>query len=192
MRWSAIDLKYGLWHLNANQTKGKKAVSVPLNDIIISILKRRYKEKPEHSGFVFSSSRSKTGHIAEKTSKGSFWYRIRIRAGLWNDDKDANVVIHDLRRSLASYQALNNVSLQIIANTLGHSDIRQTQIYARLRTDEIRQGMDLAIESIIENIDSDNELMEAMGFNINTTEKSIKTLNTLFLQIGKIDLAEFV
>jgi len=188
MKWSSIDLKYALWHLNANEIKGKKAITVPLNEILVTILKRRYKERDINSNFVFASTQSRTGHICEKTSKGSFWYRIRNRANLWNKDKDLNIVIHDLRRSLASFQALNNVSLQIIAGTLGHTDLKQTQVYARLRTEEVRKGMDIAINSIIENIDTNDDLMKSMGLIVDTTEKSIKKIKLLFSQIYKVDL----
>jgi len=186
MKWTALDLKNGLWHLTKKEVKGKNAIVVPLNNILITRLANRYHHCDKQSGYVFPSSRSKTGHISEKTGKGSFWSRIRIRAELWHEDKDIRVVLHDLRRSLASYQAINNTSLQIIADTLGQKDLTQTQIYARLQTKVVGESMNHAIDSIISNVEGDQNLMSAMQFE--RTEKTQSTLSTLFKKIINLDV----
>jgi integrase len=62
--------------------------------------------------------------------------------------KIPDVHIHDLRRTLGSFMAGANVSLQIIGKALGHSSIAATQIYARLQLDPVRQAMTLAIEGM--------------------------------------------
>ncbi len=186
MRWSSLDLKNGLWHLTKKEVKGKNAIAVPLNKILVSRLADRYHHCDKNSNYVFPSSRSKTGHISEKTGKGSFWSRIRIRAGLWHEDKDTRVVLHDLRKSLASYQAINNSSLQIIADTLGQKDLKQTQIYARLQTKVVGESMNSAIDSIISNVEGDQSLMSAMQFE--RTEKTQSTLSSLFKKIISLDV----
>ena len=165
--------------LTKKEVKGKNAIAVPLNKILVSRLADRYHHCDKNSNYVFPSSRSKTG-------KGSFWSKIRIRAGLWHEDKDIRVVLHDLRRSLASYQAINNTSLQIIADTLSQKDLKQTHIYARLQTKVVGESMNSAIDSIISNVEGDQNLMSAMQFE--RTEKTQSTLSSLFKKIISLDV----
>jgi integrase len=54
--------------------------------------------------------------------------------------------MHDLRRTLASYMAIDNQSLSIIAKALGHKSTVSTQIYSRLTNDPVRQAMEQAQE----------------------------------------------
>ncbi len=58
--------------------------------------------------------------------------------------------IHDLRRSLASWQSINGVSLPIISRTLNHKSFASTQIYARLHIDPVKEAMELAVGSMFE------------------------------------------
>jgi len=188
MKWMSIDLKNGLWHLSSDEVKNKEPHVVPIDENVLNILKRRFEENDGKSEFVFPSTRSETGHISEKTSKGSFWHRIRERAGLWHKNKDLRLVFHDLRRTLGSYMALNNSSLQIIGKTLGHSGTSQTKIYARLNVERLKIEMEKATDSILENIEGENELIKSMGFNIINPEKAIQNLKNLFTKITKTSL----
>ena len=54
------------------------------------------------------------------------WDRIRRRAGL------ADVRLHDLRHSFASFLVNQGVSLYVVQGLLGHSQVRMTQRYAHL------------------------------------------------------------
>ena len=54
------------------------------------------------------------------------WDRIRRRAGL------ADVRLHDLRHSFASFLVNEGVSLYVVQGLLGHSQVRMTQRYAHL------------------------------------------------------------
>jgi integrase len=60
----------------------------------------------------------------------------------------ANLRIHDLRRSLGSWQALTGASLQIIGKSLGHTRPETTQIYSRLTLDPVRESVEKATEAI--------------------------------------------
>jgi integrase len=62
--------------------------------------------------------------------------------------KIENLRLHDLRRTLGSYMAMNNQSLQIIGKVLGHKSPAATQIYSRLAFDPIRQAMENAQASM--------------------------------------------
>lgn len=58
--------------------------------------------------------------------------------------------IHDLRRTLGSWQAKTGASLVIIGKSLGHKSPSTTAIYARLDLDPVRQAVDTATAAIME------------------------------------------
>lgn len=58
--------------------------------------------------------------------------------------------IHDIRRTLGSYQAITGASLPIIGKTLGHKNSQSTAIYARLNLDPVRDSMSKAIGAMFE------------------------------------------
>ena len=57
--------------------------------------------------------------------------------------------LHDLRRSLGSWQAATGASLAIIGKTLNHKDTATTAIYARLDLDPVRDAMGKAEAAIM-------------------------------------------
>lgn len=58
--------------------------------------------------------------------------------------------IHDLRRTLGSWQAKTGASLAIIGKSLGHRTHQATQIYARLDLDPVRQSVNTATSAMLE------------------------------------------
>lgn len=56
--------------------------------------------------------------------------------------------IHDLRRTLGSYQAASGASLAIIGKSLGHKSIAATKIYSRLNLDPVRDSVQTATRAI--------------------------------------------
>ena len=56
--------------------------------------------------------------------------------------------IHDIRRTLGSYQAITGASLPIIGKTLGHKDHSSTAIYARLHDDAVRESLNKATDAM--------------------------------------------
>ena len=58
--------------------------------------------------------------------------------------------MHDLRRTLGSYQAIGGASLPIIGKSLGHGDGSEaTAIYARLQLDPVRASVNAAANAIL-------------------------------------------
>ena len=105
----------------------------------IDILKTRQKSNTNNSPWVFPGTGS-TGHLVE-TKKP--WTRILNKAGI------KNLRIHDLRRSLGSWQAATGANLSVIGKTLAHKNISTTAIYARLNIDPIRESMNKATDAIL-------------------------------------------
>ncbi len=136
MRWEQLDLGRGLWRIP--HTKGGLPVVVPLVEPAMVILRRRQQEA-NGDGWVFPG-RYARGHLADPYPA---WRRICQRAGL----QDCR--LHDLRRTLGSWQATAGVSLQIIGKSLGHKSIASTEVYARLSTEPVREAVEQAASAML-------------------------------------------
>jgi integrase len=60
----------------------------------------------------------------------------------------ADLRLHDLRRTLGSWQAASGASLVIIGKSLGHKNIASTEIYSRLNIDPVRHSVQTATRAI--------------------------------------------
>src|SRR6266446_4069806 len=58
--------------------------------------------------------------------------------------------IHDLRRTLGSWQAKQGASLAIIGKSLNHKSLQSTTIYARLDLDPVRSSVNTATAAMLE------------------------------------------
>ncbi|MBS2005758.1 MAG: site-specific integrase [Cyanobacteria bacterium SZAS TMP-1] len=140
MRWEQIDFKLGLWHIPL--TKNKESQTLPLTDLALMVLNERH-ENRESEEWVFPGTGA-TGHLVEPKAG---WAKFLERTEL----KDLR--LHDLRRTLGSYMAMNNQSLQIIGKVLGHKSSAATQIYSRLAFDPLKQAMEAAQVSMAASTD---------------------------------------
>ena len=57
--------------------------------------------------------------------------------------------IHDLRRTLGSWQAKAGASLSVIGKSLNHKSVNTTAIYARLDLDPVRESIDKATSDML-------------------------------------------
>jgi len=135
MRWSEINWKLSTWSIP--ETKNGKPQTVVLSPAAMSILEER-KERAK-AEWVFPGS-GKTGHLVEPKSA---WKRLLKRANL------ADLRLHDLRRTLGSWQAAGGTSLPIIGKSLGHSSIAATAVYARLDLDPVRMSVNKAVDAML-------------------------------------------
>lgn len=184
MRWDKIDFDRAIWYLPAKSTKKETDVAA-LDPAVIAILHRRREEQLASNivtPWVFYSPGSSCGYYQEPKTA---WKSMLRRAGL------ADLRIHDLRRTLASYMAAGNTSLHIIAGVLGQKSTGATPIYARLALDPKREAIGGAISDIvtaagieipgrrpdeivmmIENIKKDDVLAKQMLFYYNKIKKA--------------------
>ena len=137
MRWDEVNLHNNIRQWRIPETKNGEALTIPLHDDAVELLKAR-KEQVK-SDWVFPSETSKSGHL-EEPKKG--WKRILDRAGI----KDLR--LHDLRRTYGSWQAMTGSSTAIIGKSLGHKNKNTTAIYERLNLDPVRQSMNKATEAM--------------------------------------------
>ena len=61
-----------------------------------------------------------------------------------------NLRIHDLRRTLGSWQARTGASLPIIGKSLNHKTHQATAIYARLDLDPVRRSVNTATTAMMQ------------------------------------------
>lgn len=65
------------------------------------------------------------------------------RAGL------SDLHIHDLRRTLGSWQAMTGASLPVIGKSLGHKNLATTMIYVRLNHKPVRDAVGTATVAML-------------------------------------------
>ncbi|MBU2572157.1 MAG: tyrosine-type recombinase/integrase [Gammaproteobacteria bacterium] len=134
MRWDEIHLERGEWRII---TKGNSAQTVTLSPEVIDILANR--KLRAQSEWVFPGT-GKTGHLVEPKKA---WQRLLERAGL------SDLRIHDLRRTLGSWQAKTGASLLTIGKSLNHKSTQSTAIYARLDLDPVRESVNRATAAML-------------------------------------------
>jgi integrase len=135
MQWADVNLDRAEWRIG--KTKNGTPQTVTLSPEAMAVLRSR---KPEEAAkFVFPGI-GRTGHLAEP-KKG--WQRILERAEI------ADLRIHDLRRTLGSWQAKTGASMAIIGKSLNHKNQNTTAIYARLDLDPVRESVNTATSAIM-------------------------------------------
>ncbi len=135
MRWADIDLVAGVWRIA--KTKNGTPQTVTLSPEAVTVLESR---KAGGGEFVFPGEGA-TKHIVEPKKA---WATLLKAAGI------KNLRIHDLRRTLGSWQARTGASLPIIGKSLNHKTHQATAIYARLDLDPVRQSVNTATAAMME------------------------------------------
>jgi len=138
MRWQDIDLERRQWRIPNHQSKNREPLTVVLSPESAEILRRR-REEVNGAEYVFPGH-GKTRHLVEPKSA---WARV-VKGAKLNDCR-----MHDLRRTLGSWQAATGASLLIIGKSLGHRSESATRIYARLATDPVRESVEKATKEMI-------------------------------------------
>ncbi len=141
MQWTHVDLERGLWHKPTTKTGVPHTVPIPARLLAL------FQRFPRINEWVFPSEpNNNNGHQSRQwsvTSVEHAWRKIRKRIGLHD------VRIHDLRRTTASWLAIDGQNLPVIQKVLNHSSLTSTQIYARLSVEPVRQALDQHAERIL-------------------------------------------
>lgn len=137
-QWQEINLASAVWRIP--DSKNGDPVVVALVPEAVEILKARDPDGEKKTGFVFPAD-SKTGYLSPPAKR---WQALLKRAGM------ADFRIHDLRRSLGSWQAISGASLAIIGKSLGHKSADATLIYARLSMDPVRASVNTATTAMLQ------------------------------------------
>ncbi len=145
MEWKHVNIREHVWRIP--ETKNGTPQNVTLSPEAVSILRARKDAAKKTAVFVFPGSGA-SGHI-EEPKKAVI--RVMERAGIpYGRDNPDGVTLHDLRRTLGSWQAKTGASLAIIGKSLNHKSQQATAIYARLDLDPVRQSVNTATAAMLE------------------------------------------
>jgi integrase len=134
MCWKDISFASATWRIEVTKNDDAQTVHLPQQAIDILTTRKWKSESP----WVFEG-KDKSGHLADPKKA---WARILEEANI-NDLR-----IHDLRRTLGSYQAATGANGYIIGKSLGHRSQQSTAIYARLNLDPVRESVNKATEAM--------------------------------------------
>ncbi|NBX74931.1 MAG: site-specific integrase [Proteobacteria bacterium] len=135
MRWNELNLLDGVWSIPL--TKNGDSQNVVLVPELVEVLKTRKRQAT--SVFVFPGN-GNAGHLVDPKKA---WTRLLERAQI------SDLRIHDLRRTLGSWQAMLGTSLLVIGKSLGHKSSRATEVYSRLNLDPVRESVNQATSKIL-------------------------------------------
>lgn len=116
-KWEDLDLIRKQWRIPV--TKNGKPRHVPLSDGVLQLLAS---VPHDDCSWVFSNPKTRKPYVSFFAS----WNTARTKAGL------ADVRIHDLRHSFASFLVNAGRSLYEVQKILGHTQVKTTQRYAHL------------------------------------------------------------
>jgi len=133
-RWEDFDLDRRSWRIHT--TKLGKARHVPLSDGAISVLQA----VPQIEGcpWVFANPKTRKPYVAIHCS----WDTARKAGGL------ADVRMHDLRHSFASFLVNAGRTLYEVQHLLGHTQIKTTQRYSHLSQHTLLDASNAATRAV--------------------------------------------
>jgi len=141
MRWKDINFTTETWRIEETKNADPLTVHLPKQAMDILTARKWQSESP----WVFAGHGAK-GHFADPKKA---WSRILKEAGI------ENLRIHDLRRTLGSYQAATGANGYIIGKSLGHKSQQSTAIYARLNLDPVRDSVNKATDVMFGYMEAD-------------------------------------
>ncbi|MDT5270309.1 MAG: hypothetical protein QOH49_2495 [Acidobacteriota bacterium] len=135
LRWFDVDFQRGLIHIRDAKGKDTKTVSrdVPMSEAVREMLERQ----PKTGGHVFPSPKT-GGQLVD----------IKRPFGLACDAaKIKDLRFHDLRHTAATRMADAGINVVVIAEILGHGDIRTTKRYAHAMDEAKREAVEKLAKS---------------------------------------------
>ncbi|AJX79912.1 phage integrase family protein [Burkholderia pseudomallei 7894] len=128
LEWSQVDLARRIAWIHPDQAKAKKAITVPLSDTAVDVLRRQLPKRrgPEHIERVFVYRGSAIGQ-----PNTAAWRKALKRAGI------RDFRWHDLRHTWASWHVQRGTPLQVLKELGGWETLEMVQRYAHLSADHL-------------------------------------------------------
>lgn len=134
LRWAEVDFSGALLVLPPARTKaggmnGVRRIDLPAP--ALEILSRRHAAACKGDAFVFPALRGGQGHLIGLRPA---FLRACAHAGL------ADLRVHDMRHSYASFAIADGASLHLVGKLLGHANTRSTERYAHFDRDMLKDA----------------------------------------------------
>ena len=135
-----VDRYYSLEKKIVVLGKGDKERMVPVGDVAASYLATYISSvRPR----LLGGARSPYLFISQEKrviTRSEIWYRLKKYCDLAGVDSK----VHTLRHSFATHLLQNGADLRSVQELLGHSDIRTTEIYTHVNTDDLFRAFEAA------------------------------------------------
>ena len=138
MDFDEIDWDNRTWIVPARKMKGKTAATIVLHGEVVSILKRRLELCG--GGWVFP------GRVKGKPVNHyrRAWTKVCEKAGI------LDATVHDLRRTMGTWQLQGGADMAVVRDSLSQKDIRVTQkAYAHVSNKHVEQSINRTVDRMI-------------------------------------------
>ena len=154
MAWKDLDLKSGWWTIPGEIAKNGQSHRVPLTPYALLLLKQL--QPTGDDVWVFPSPTVEGQHIFS-VQKAAI--RVKKLSGV------GDFVLHDLRRTAASYMASLGVGTHVISKILNHVEPGVTAVYNRYSYDaEKRAALEVWESKLLEIVNTKQENLTAEQF----------------------------
>lgn len=116
LKWDCVDLKEKF--ITLLQTKSGKMRKIPINSVLLPILKELHKNKC--SDYIFTNPETKNRYFDLKRAFPSLCKQAKIN----------ELRFHDLRHTSATRMVASGIDLVVVQEILGHADIKTTMRYS--------------------------------------------------------------
>ncbi|MEE9449657.1 MAG: tyrosine-type recombinase/integrase, partial [Ignavibacteriaceae bacterium] len=138
--WECVDFKRKVIivkNINGFTTKNKKERIIPMNSVVESLMMDRFckTNNVDNNNYIFNrvmGIKLNEDYVSKK-------FKVAVRDCGLND----NIHFHTLRHSFASRLIQKGVSVFVVKELLGHEDIKTTQIYSHLQTENLTEAVNL-------------------------------------------------
>ena len=124
LQWSQVSIELRRAWIYADEAKGKRAISVPLSDDAIAILKEQMIDRHPQFVFVYTNNRGESAPVAKCKTKA--FDKACERAGI------ENFTWHDLRHTWATWHVMNRTSLEVLQKLGAWKSYEMVQRYAHV------------------------------------------------------------
>lgn len=131
-----IDIKTGIINVpRHSQKRGKKVKKVPVNFVIRPVLSRLLKQNKD-SIYLFINPKTNKPY----TSVQNAWDTILKKAEISGKPHVDKLRLHDLRHTCATNLARAGKDIKLIAQYLGHADVKTTARYIHYQDEDLQEA----------------------------------------------------
>ena len=136
LRWADVDIFQGL--IMIKNTKSSKNRPAYITPEVKKMLAQRTQEKPED--LIFPPARGDKKKLRPLIGN-TYYHAVNNLFNQDLTDKKLRVDFHTLRHTFASWLVDDGTDLYLVKELLGHSDLKITERYAHIGSNQLRQAV---------------------------------------------------